>query len=183
MQTIHNIGINDFARGREYALNCTWPELLEEIEKNWDQGSEKEPGVRIIQIDPKLVKGEVVTLKGGEKLIATFEPRKGVNEYPRKSIKGHHSLTPDPVKAADAIVYTKEKLGKDASTKCDWEIVTFRGLQNPNQPQALESLLYNLFKGSGGTEVATTATAEERLAMIANSWLEWHNKVVIQQPE
>jgi hypothetical protein len=106
-----------------------------------------------------------------------------VNEYPRKSIKGHHSLTPDPVKAADAIVYTKEKLGKDASTKCDWEIVTFRGLQNPNQPQALESLLYNLFKGSGGTEVATTATAEERLAMIANSWLEWHNKVVIQQPE
>lgn len=174
-----SIGINAFALKREHALNVSWHEMIQEIESNWDRGVSKEPGIMIVPLPPNFVKGEVVTLKGGEPLIASFEARPGVNELPRKTIRGHYSLTPDPVKTADVIIYSKEKLGKDATTEFDWEIVTFRGMGDPNQPQALDSLLYNLFGGSGGTSIAADKTAEEKLAMIEASWNEWKDKVVL----
>ena len=182
MQTTNTIGVNSYALKREYALNVTWPELIREIESNWDNGVSKEPGIVIVPITASFVKGEVVTLRGGEALVASFESRPGVNELPRKSIRGHYTLPPDPVKAADVILYSKEKLGQDATTSCDWEIVTFRGMGDPNQPQALDSLLYNLFAGSGGTSIAADKTAEEKLAMIEASWNEWKDKVILATP-
>ena len=176
------IGINNYAKGRAHALNRTFDQLVEEIQTNWEKGVSKESGVLIVPINPDFVKGEVCTLKGGETLTATFEARKGVNELPRKGVKGHHTLTPDPVKSADIILYSREKLGKDASTEADWEVVTFRGMGDPDQPQALDSLLYNLFGGSGGTEVAANKTAEEKLQMIRASWSEWKDKVILDAP-
>jgi len=177
--TTNMIEINNYAKKREHALNCTWSDLLTEVQSNWEKGVSKEPGILIVPINPALVKGELVTLKGGETLVASFEPRKGVQEDPRKNIRGHHSLTPDPVVAADVILYTHEKLKQDASTEAEWEIVTFRALSDPNQPQALDGLLYNLFGGSGGTLVAENKTAEEKLEMIRASWDEWKDKVII----
>lgn len=179
---MQSIGINDYAKGRVHALHCTFEQLLEEIQSNWEKGISKEAGVLTVPIDPLLVRGEVVTLKGGEALVATFEARKGVNELPRKSVKGHHALTPDPVVSADVILYSHEKLGEDASTDMEWEVVTFRGMGDPEQPQALESLLYNLFGGSGGTEIAATRSAEEKLDMIKKSWSEWKDKVILDAP-
>jgi hypothetical protein len=183
MQTTTNtIAVNSFALKREYALNVTWPELIREIESNWDNAKSTEPGIVIVPITPGFVKGEVVTLRGGEALVASFESRPGVNELPRKTVRGHYTLTADPVKAADVILFSKEKLGKDATTTCDWEIVTFRGMGDPDQPQALDSLLYNLFGGSGGTSIAAGKSAEEKLVMIEASWNEWKDKVILALP-
>lgn len=177
------IGISKFCwENREHAKNGSWAALIEEIEAKWESGVMKEDGIMIIPIDPSFVKGEVVTLCAGDPVSATFIPRKGVKEEPRKAIRASHLLVADPVYAADAIVYSKEKLGAEASTGLDWELVTFRGLQDPNQPQALESLLANLFVASGGTEVAADKTPEEKLAMIEASYKEWHNKAIIAQP-
>jgi hypothetical protein len=185
MQTTNTtdfIGVNAFALKREYALNVTWKELMLELESNWEDAKCTEPGIVIVSVPPSFIKGEVVTLKGGEALVASFEARHGVNELPRKTIRGHYTLNPDPVKAADVILYSHEKLGKDATTDCSWEIVTFRGMGDPDQPQALDSLLYNLFGGSGGTSIAKGKSAEEKLAMIEASWNEWKDKVVIALP-
>jgi len=179
---MQSIGINNYAKGRAHALNCSFDQLVEEIQTNWEKGVSKESGVLIVPINPAFVKGEVCTLKGGETLTATFEARKGVNELPRKSVKGHHTLTPDPVLSADVILYTHEKLGKDASTDMEWEVVTFRGMGDPDQPQALDSLLYNLFGGSGGTDSAANKSDTEKLQMIRASWGEWKDKVILDAP-
>jgi len=179
---MQSIGINNYAKGRVHALNCSFDQLVEEIQTNWEKGVSKESGVLIVPIDPLLVRGEVVTLKGGEQLTATFEARKGVNEMPRKSVKGQHTLTPDPVASADVILYSHEKLGKDASTDMEWEVVTFRGMGDPDQPQALDSLLYNLFGGSGGTDIAANKSDTEKLQMIRASWAEWKDKVILDVP-
>jgi len=177
------IGISKFCQdNRAHAKNCEWDVLIQEIEHKWESGVMKEAGIMIVPIDPSLVKGEVVTLFAGDPVSATFLPRKGVKESPRKAIRASNRLQPDPVYAADAIIYTKEKLGADASTGLDWELVTFRGLQDPDQPQHIDSLLPNLFGGSGGTEVAADKTAEQKLKMIEDSWREWQNKAIIAQP-
>jgi hypothetical protein len=176
VESVSFVAIHPIATRKQH--NFTPDELLVRVKENrasWTRGDKE--GIFFCPIPKEWVKGEIKTLKEGEtyESVITFAARKGVMEEPRQEVKARG--IPDPVHAADVILYSHELLGKDASSNAEFEVIAIRGLTEKPNPRPLSTLLHNIFNMSGGTQVE--GTAEQILAMIEESFLFWKDKVMV----
>lgn len=154
--------------------------LIRHLQASWETKTPGDkPGIFHIAIPSDWARGEIFTLLPDNSYtsVTTFQARKGVKEDPRKSTK-ITGVTPDKVASADVIVYSKELLGKDASSDAEYEVIAVRGLTEKPNPRVLDTLLANIFNISGGTPVK--GTDAEKLKMIEESFLFWRDKMMTE---
>ena len=179
------IAIHPTATKKEIAADFS--KLKKFVEDSWEQRTVGDrPGCWHVSIPTEWVRGDIHTLKPGEEIVGRlrFEPRKGVDEDPRQSVKWH--IEPDPVMAADVIIFSAEALGKDRSSSEEYEIIAIRALGAVPNPPPFMTEAANAFGVSGGSPmmkvvdgVKVPLTAEEKLARLEKSFLFWRDKVLV----
>lgn len=162
--TTQTIGTSDFVRrqtpeSKFSHFKGTWSELEELVRKNMDRRPRViGEGIWAVTVPPEEFFSGVVALSTGDNVQATYAPRtEGEEPFIETSTTSRKKCS---AKSCDIIVYRHDVLGAEASTKCDWEIVSVNASATarptPPTPVAMARNMLNL---PGGT--AATYTAEE----------------------
>jgi hypothetical protein len=153
----------------------TWEELCQIVSDNLHNAVQGyRPHVMLVSVPADRFVSGVVELTEGMELISTFVPRRQ-GEEPRKTVAARGPKT--PAKYVEIVCYHSSILEGDAAGEDCWEIISINAAAVQNEPMPLESLLYNMFGGSGGTPM-NIADAQEALNKINESWFYWRNKAM-----
>jgi len=182
------IGVNDFVRRQTDVSEFTHFEGSFEVIANLaaeffaDAKPGYKDGVCLIPVPPEGFYTGIVELSEGDALVGKYRARRP-GEEPRKTshaVGGEKS----PAVAVDVVLYRKDVLaeGDEATTDCDWEIVSVNGrITEEDQPIHPDTLIANHFVLEGGT--ATGMSPEEFEAALKVSVLYWKNKAMLAAPE
>lgn len=155
--------------------------------KKGEWKSAGKPGVYFCSIPKEWVRGTLRTLRPGEILDArvSFTPRPGVSERPRLEVR-LINCQPDPVAAADIILYSAEALGDQRTSNCNFEIAAVRGLStaegNPAPPLTVFRNVICREAGdeTGGTPYPAIVGERELLDELISSHQWWEDKLQVE---
>lgn len=194
------IGVNDFVRRQTADSEFTSFEgsletvALLAVEFFNEAKPGYKDGVCLVSVPPEGFYTGVVELSEGDPLVGTYKARRS-GEEPRKTTRvpltgerdlGRGILNPKvfwektPAVAVDVVLYRKEVLaeGDEATTDCDWEIVSINGrITEEDQPIHPDTLIANHFELDGGT--ATGMDSVEFVEALRKSVLYWKNKAML----
>jgi len=183
---MQDIAISDFVRrqtsnSRHSHFEGSDADLLSRIQENFDQAVPGyRPDVLVVPLDntSKFFSG-ICTLKNGDRLSGTFEPRKD-GEVPRKTtcVVGGKKM---PAKHVDVVLYSKAALAEqiDHVSLGKWEVVSINCSPTEGEiPINPMTLLHNHFGSSGGTSTGMTDTELVTMLRVAFEW--WKDKAYVE---
>jgi hypothetical protein len=179
---VNTFAINSFARRQTPESGFSHfgggeDQLLAIIESNFDNSKPGyRDGVVLVPVPAEGFFSGVTTLTADQKMVGTFESRRG-GEEPRKQLRAAEGAKL-PAKAVDIVLYRNDVLGADASSEATWEAVSInaRATEEP-EPIGVEVLLHNHFGSDGGTE--TGMTDAELVAQLRESFQYWKDKAML----
>lgn len=185
------IGTNDFVRRQtaesEYThfddggpADTTWDRVAALAAEHFDRARPGyRDGVVCVPVPPDGFFTGVVRLREGDRLVGTYAARRP-GEEPRKELRADRLEGKGPCVGVDVVLYRRDVLaeGGEATTDCDWEIVSVNGrVTEEEAPIEPMTLIANHFLVDGGT--ATNMTAEQFEAALRESVLYWKDKALL----
>jgi hypothetical protein len=155
--------------------------ILEEIKKNWNKKKKGyRKGVFLVPINSELFKSNIVKLSEGDYLLGKFEKRVK-NEIPRKKFSALAKPSKlMPLKGVDVVVYSSAVLEEngDYQSISDFEaLIVLKKVVKGNQPMPPETMMYNFYKGNGGTDMKCSDS--EFVSQLKESFVFWKDKAII----
>jgi hypothetical protein len=190
------IAMSPFARGRHIKASRfsyfagSEAEIIRRTLESLGTDKDKQgykPGVREVSVLPAGFFSGTVLLKGGEKLVGAYKPRRE-GEAPRKQV-GVVGGEKAPAKAVTIILYSHETLAENDEHSCDadFEIVSINATSvEGDEPMTVGTLLANHFhvEGSNDGGTSTGMTDSELVAALQVSFEYWKDKAnVAEEPE
>lgn len=157
-------------------------QIRNQVEVNWEK---RKPGYRdgvvLVPIDIDAISYgltcPIVELRDGMVLTGKFTSRVP-NEEPRKKVSVPN-VPSTPARFIDVVLYRKDVLaeGNENSGDYDWEVVTVLPKLHEEQPMPPDTLMYNHFKLSGGTD--TKMDDATFVKALRESFVYWKDKAMV----
>jgi hypothetical protein len=168
---IPTIGLNNFVLRQTAAskfshFDGAWPEVINRVRDSWENRTPGyKDGVVLVLVNPSRFYTGIVELTPSTKITAVYAARRE-GEAPFVQIEAHGPKTPAAV--AEIVLYRRDVLGKDASSECEWEIVSInaRCTIEP-EPQTPMAMTRNFLGLEGGTKASYTP---EQFAQAIHYW-------------
>lgn len=178
---IPTIGLNNFVlrhlAGSKFShFDGAWPEVINRVRESWENRIPGyKDGVVLVPVNPSRFFAGVVELTTGAKIRAVYSSRQR-GEAPFVQIEAYGPKTPAAV--AEIVLYRRDVLGADASSECEWEIVSInaRCTLKP-EPQTPMAMARNYLDLEGGTKATYTAD------QFAESIFYWSSRAMSAGPE
>jgi hypothetical protein len=156
-----------------------WSRVVDLVIENFDRARQGyRDGVILVPVPPEGFFTSVVTLRDGDHLAGTYEPRMP-GEEPRKStvVVGRGK---SPAVGCEIVLYRADVLAEndERSADAEWEIISVNA--NPVEgpvPMDPGTLMANHFQISGGT--ATNMDDAAFVATLRESFLWWRDKAYV----
>jgi len=162
--------------GSKYShFDGSWEELVDLVEANLHLAKEgHRTFIKKVPVPATRFKTGVVQLTKGCEMVGSFEPRFN-GEEPRKMLAAK-GVKAD-AKFVEIICYHSSGLEPHQRDGTDeWEIISVNASLVEDEPIALETLLYNIFGGDGGTTLDLTDA--QTIVEIYKSWSYWKDKAM-----
>lgn len=168
------IGVNSFVLRQTasskfgYFLG-TWEQLAKDVEHQFPEARKGyRDGVLLVPMNPMHFMSSVVPVTEDVKLKTTFESRRQ-GEAPYLQTVGFGMKT--PAKKVDVVIYRRDVLGKDATTDCEWEIVSINcyALSITGDLMTPVARARNILNMEGGTSVPLDAMSKGELIDLVNT--------------
>jgi hypothetical protein len=178
---IPTIGLNNFVLRQTAAskfshFDGAWPEVINRVRESWESRTPGyKDGVVLVPVNPSRFMCGIVELSLSTKIRAVYAARRE-GEAPFVQIEAFGPKTPAAV--VEIVLYRSDVLGKDASSECEWEIVSInaRCTFHP-EPQTPMAMARNFLALEGGTK------ADYSAEQFAESIHFWSSRAMAAGPE
>ena len=153
----------------------SWEELCQMVAENLPNAKQgNRTFIKKVPVPANRFKSGVVQLTEGCEMVASYVPRWD-GEEPRKTVAAKGAKA--DANFVEIICYHSEGLEPHQRDGVnEWEIISINASLVENEPMPVETLLYNIFEGSGGT--AMDLTDAQTIVEIYKSWSYWKDKAM-----